>query len=101
MIRSQVMGCGSFLPHTILTNADLAKRVHTSDEWIRERTGIRQRHVVAPGEKTSDLALGAARAALANAKMDAGEIDLDHRRAPPRPTKPFPRRPPLCRRGSA
>ncbi len=76
MIRSQVMGCGSFLPHTILTNADLAKRVHTSDEWIRERTGIRQRHVVAPGEKTSDLALGAARAALANAKMDAGEIDL-------------------------
>ena len=76
MIRSQVMGCGSFLPRTILTNADLAKRVHTSDEWIRERTGIRQRHVVAPGEKTSDLALGAAHAALANAKMDVGEIDL-------------------------
>ncbi len=76
MIRSQVMGCGSFLPRTILTNAELAKRVDTSDEWIRERTGIRQRHIVAKGEMTSDLALHAARNALHDAKIDSGEIDL-------------------------
>ena len=76
MIRSQVMGCGSFLPRTILTNAELAKRVDTSDEWIRERTGIRQRHVVAKGEMTSDLALHAARHALHDAKIDSDEIDL-------------------------
>ncbi len=76
MIRSQIMGCGAFLPRTVLTNAELAKRVDTSDEWIRERTGIHQRHVVAKGEKTSDLALNAARAALASAKMDVGELDM-------------------------
>ena len=76
MIRSQVMGCGAFLPRTILTNAELAKRVDTSDEWIRERTGIRQRHIVAKGEKTSDLALHSARTALHDAKIAANEIDL-------------------------
>ena len=76
MIRSQIMGCGAFLPHTVLTNAELAKRVDTSDDWIRERTGIRQRHVVAAGEKTSDLAFHAARAALTNAHMHASDIDL-------------------------
>ena len=76
MIRSQVMGCGSFLPRTILTNAELAKRVDTSDEWIRERTGIRQRHIVAKGEMTSDLALHAARHALHDSKIDSDEIDL-------------------------
>ena len=76
MIRSQIMGCGAFLPRTVLTNAELAKRVDTSDEWIRERTGIHQRHIVAKGEKTSDLALHAARAALASAKMDVGELDM-------------------------
>ncbi|HVE02468.1 MAG TPA: beta-ketoacyl-ACP synthase III [Rhizomicrobium sp.] len=76
MIRSHVMGCGSFLPRTILTNAELAKRVDTSDEWIRERTGIQQRHIVAKGEMTSDLALQAARNALHDAKIDAHDLDL-------------------------
>jgi 3-oxoacyl-[acyl-carrier-protein] synthase III len=76
VIRSQIVGCGAYLPQTVLTNAELARRVDTSDEWIRERTGIRQRHVVREGEKTSDLALEAARKALTSAGMDAGEIDL-------------------------
>ncbi|MGZ6021533.1 MAG: beta-ketoacyl-ACP synthase III [Rhizomicrobium sp.] len=70
------MGCGAYLPRTVLSNAELAKRVDTSDEWIRERTGIHQRHIVAKGEKTSDLALHAARAALASAKMDVDELDM-------------------------
>ncbi len=76
MIRSQIVGCGAYLPQTVLTNAELARRVDTSDEWIRERTGIHQRYVARDGEKTSDLALEAARKALASAGMDAGEIDL-------------------------
>ncbi|HXC57369.1 MAG TPA: beta-ketoacyl-ACP synthase III [Rhizomicrobium sp.] len=76
MIRSQIVGCGAYLPETVLTNEELARRVDTSDEWIRERTGIRQRHIVRDGEKTSDLALQASRNALASAGMDAGEIDL-------------------------
>ena len=70
------MGIGARLPETIMTNDDLAKKVDTSDEWIRERTGIRQRHIVKDGEKTSDLALAAGRAALQDAGIDAGEIDL-------------------------
>jgi 3-oxoacyl-[acyl-carrier-protein] synthase-3 len=76
MIRSKIIGTGSFLPQTILTNADLAKRVDTSDEWIRERTGIIQRHIAGEGEKTSDLALAAGRAALKDAGIGAGELDL-------------------------
>jgi len=76
VIRSHVMGCGSFLPRTVLSNAELAKRVDTSDEWIRERTGIQQRHIVAKGELTSDLALQAARNALHDAKIDAHDLDL-------------------------
>ena len=56
MLRSVVLGCGSYLPERILTNADLAKTVDTSDEWIVQRTGIRERHIAAPGEVTSDLA---------------------------------------------
>jgi 3-oxoacyl-[acyl-carrier-protein] synthase-3 len=76
VIRSQVLGLGAYLPETILTNAELAKRVDTSDEWIRERTGIRQRHIVKDGEKTSDLALQACRNALMDAGIDAGEVDL-------------------------
>jgi len=76
VIRSHVMGCGSFLPRTILTNAELANRVDTSDEWIRERTGIQQRHIVAKGEMTSDLALQAARHALHDAKIEANDLDL-------------------------
>ncbi len=76
MIRSRIIGSGAYLPKAILTNDDLAKRVDTSDEWIRERTGIRQRHIVSAGETTSDLAVEAARAALLNAGIDANELDL-------------------------
>jgi 3-oxoacyl-[acyl-carrier-protein] synthase-3 len=75
-IRSVVLGCGSYLPQQILTNAELAKRIDTSDEWIVQRTGIRQRHIAAEGEFTSHLALHAARAALANADVDPQSIDL-------------------------
>jgi 3-oxoacyl-[acyl-carrier-protein] synthase-3 len=76
VIRARVIGCGSFLPDNIVTNDDLAKRIDTSDEWIRERTGIRQRHIAGEGEKTSDLAVAAARAAIADAGIDAGELDM-------------------------
>ena len=76
MIRSRVIGCGSCLPSNVVTNDDLAKRVDTSDAWIRERTGITQRYIAVDGEKTSDLALGAARAALIDAGIDAGELDM-------------------------
>jgi 3-oxoacyl-[acyl-carrier-protein] synthase-3 len=76
MIRARIIGIGACLPTNIVTNDDLAKKVDTSDEWIRERTGIRQRHIALPGEKTSDLALGAARAALIDAGIDAGELDM-------------------------
>lgn len=76
MIRSVVAGVGSYLPERILTNAELAQQVDTSDEWIVERTGIRQRHIAADGEKTSDLALKAAQAALDHAGMTAQDIDL-------------------------
>ncbi|MFD1330658.1 beta-ketoacyl-ACP synthase III [Methylopila musalis] len=75
-LRSVVLGCGSYLPAEALTNAELAKTVDTSDEWIVQRTGIRERHVAAPGEMTSDLAVAAARAALADAGIDASDIDL-------------------------
>jgi 3-oxoacyl-[acyl-carrier-protein] synthase-3 len=76
VIRTRVIGNGAYMPANIVTNDDLAKRVDTTDEWIRERTGIRQRHIVAEGEKTSDLALAAARAALADAGVDASALDL-------------------------
>jgi len=75
-IRSVVLGCGAYLPQQILTNADLATRLDTSDEWIVQRTGIRQRHIAAEGEFTSHLAIHAARSALANAGIDAQAIDL-------------------------
>ncbi|MBL4864648.1 MAG: ketoacyl-ACP synthase III [Rhodobiaceae bacterium] len=74
--RSVIAGVGSYLPERIVTNDDLAKFVDTSDEWIVERSGIRQRHMVADGQFTSDLAIEAAKAALKNANMDAQEIDL-------------------------
>jgi 3-oxoacyl-[acyl-carrier-protein] synthase-3 len=75
-IRSVVLGCGSYLPQRVLTNAELATRIDTSDEWIVQRTGIRQRHIAAEGEFTSHLAINAARAALADAGVDAQSIDL-------------------------
>ncbi len=76
VMRSVVLGCGAYLPSCVVTNADLAKTLDTSDEWIVQRTGIRERRVAAPGEYTSDLAVHAARAALANAGVEAGSIDL-------------------------
>ncbi|HRF10421.1 MAG TPA: beta-ketoacyl-ACP synthase III [Xanthobacteraceae bacterium] len=76
VFRSVVRGVGSYLPARTLTNAELADMVDTSDEWIVQRTGIRERHIAAKGEKTSDLAIAAAKAALANAGMSVDEIDL-------------------------
>jgi 3-oxoacyl-[acyl-carrier-protein] synthase-3 len=76
MRRSIIKGVGSYLPSKILTNDDLAQLVDTSDAWIVERTGIRERRIAAPGEATSDLALAAAKAALADAGTEAGRIDL-------------------------
>lgn len=75
-IRSVVLGCGSYLPERILTNAELALKVDTSDEWIVQRTGIRQRHIAADGEFTSHLAIKAAQAAIAHAGIDVQSIDL-------------------------
>ncbi|GEC15481.1 beta-ketoacyl-ACP synthase III [Nitrobacter winogradskyi] len=75
-IRSVVLGCGSYLPQRVLTNSELATRVDTSDEWIVQRTGIRQRHIAAEGEFTSHLAIHAANAALAHAGIEAQSIDL-------------------------
>ncbi|MCK0197734.1 ketoacyl-ACP synthase III [Ancylobacter sp. 6x-1] len=74
--RSVVRGIGSYLPARTLTNADLAQMVDTSDEWIVQRTGIRERHIAAEGEVTSDLAIHAARAALADAGLSGDDIDL-------------------------
>jgi len=73
---SRIAGTGSYLPAQILTNDELAKRVDTNDEWIRTRTGIRQRHIAAAGEQTSDLALRAARQALAAAEIAPADVDL-------------------------
>lgn len=75
-IRSVVLGCGSYLPEQVVTNAQLAARIDTSDEWIVQRTGIRERHVAAEGEFTSHLALKAAQAALTDAGVDAQSIEL-------------------------
>ena len=76
MIYSRIVGTGSYLPENVVTNADLEKIVDTTDEWIRERTGIRQRHVALAGQTTSDLAVEAAKRAMAAAGVEASEIDL-------------------------
>jgi len=76
VMRSYIAGCGSYLPSRIVTNDELATRVDTSDEWIVERTGIRQRHVAAEGEKTSDLAIAAVRQALEKAGVAGDSVDL-------------------------
>src|SRR5437762_5575651 len=73
---SRIAGTGRYLPAHVLTNDALAERVATSDEWIRTRTGIRQRHIAADGEQTSDLALAAARIALQQAGIAAANLDL-------------------------
>ncbi|WP_342728737.1 beta-ketoacyl-ACP synthase III [Bradyrhizobium sp. B097] len=75
-IRSVVLGCGSYLPERVLTNAELASRIDTSDDWIVQRTGISERHIAADDEFTSHLAINAARAALADANIDPQSIDL-------------------------
>src|SRR5438270_7510342 len=76
ILRSQVAGCGAYLPERIITNCELAGRLDTSDEWIRQRTGIGERRVAAPGELTSDLAFRAAQRALASAGMNGNDLDL-------------------------
>ena len=75
-LRYQVAGCGAYLPERIITNYELADRLDTSDEWIRQRTGIGERRVAAPGELTSDLAVRAAERALTNAGISGSDLDL-------------------------
>ena len=76
MSYSRIVGTGSCLPGKVVTNQELAQRVDTSDEWIRTRTGIRQRHIAEPGQTASDLALHASRAALEAAGVRAADLDL-------------------------
>ena len=76
MTQSILRGVGSYLPEKILTNRDLEETIDTTDEWIKERTGISQRHVAAQNEYTSDLAVIAAKSALSNAEMSTQDIDL-------------------------
>jgi 3-oxoacyl-[acyl-carrier-protein] synthase-3 len=73
---SRIAGTGSQLPDKVVTNHDLEKTIETNDQWIRERTGIRERRVAVDGETTGTLALGACRKALEAAAVDPGEIDL-------------------------
>jgi 3-oxoacyl-[acyl-carrier-protein] synthase-3 len=76
MVRTVIKGCGGYLPARVLTNADLAKIVDTSDSWITERTGIKQRHIAADGELTSTMGTAAARLALDDAGLAPEDIDL-------------------------
>jgi 3-oxoacyl-[acyl-carrier-protein] synthase III len=76
MIYSRIVGTGSYLPPRVMTNADFAARLETSDAWIRERTGIAQRHIADASQASSDLALEASRAALAAAGVPAADLDL-------------------------
>jgi 3-oxoacyl-[acyl-carrier-protein] synthase-3 len=76
MINARIAGTGSYLPQKVVTNLDLEKTMDTSDAWIQERTGIRQRHIAADGENSSDMGLAAARKAIEMAEIDASEIDL-------------------------
>jgi 3-oxoacyl-[acyl-carrier-protein] synthase-3 len=76
MIYSRIVGTGSYLPPRVVTNAEFAARLDTSDEWIRERTGIAQRHIADESQSSSDLALEASRAALAAAGIRAEELDM-------------------------
>jgi 3-oxoacyl-[acyl-carrier-protein] synthase III len=75
-LRSQVAGCGAYLPERVITNHELASRLDTSDDWIRQRTGIGERRIAAPGELTSDLAFRAAEVALVSAGMSGSDLDL-------------------------
>jgi 3-oxoacyl-[acyl-carrier-protein] synthase-3 len=89
MIYARIAGTGSYLPEKIVTNKDLEASIETSDEWIAERTGIRQRHIAADGEYSSDMGLAAARKAIEMADIDTSEIDLIIV-ATTTPTKTFP-----------
>jgi 3-oxoacyl-[acyl-carrier-protein] synthase-3 len=75
-VRAVAIGCGAYLPSRILTNAQLSKTLETSDEWIAQRTGIRQRHIAAEGEVTSDMGLAASQQALEMAGIGPEEVDL-------------------------
>ena len=75
-IRSVILGCGGYLPERVLTNDDLAQMIDTTDAWITERTGIKQRHIAAEGEFTSDMALAACEQALERSGLRASDIDL-------------------------
>jgi 3-oxoacyl-[acyl-carrier-protein] synthase-3 len=75
VVRAIAIGCGHYLPERIVTNDELAQRIDTSDEWIRTRTGIRQRHIAAEGERTSDLAIAAALKAMAAAGIEGQDLD--------------------------
>ena len=74
-LRAVPVGCGHYLPERVVPNSEFEKTLDTSDEWIRARTGIERRHFAAPGQKTSDLAIAAARAALADAGLTGADID--------------------------
>jgi len=76
MNHSKIIGTGSYLPEKILTNKELESSLDTTDEWITSRTGIKERHIAGPGEKTSDLAYEAALKAIASANITPGDIDL-------------------------
>jgi 3-oxoacyl-[acyl-carrier-protein] synthase-3 len=76
VIHTRIAGLGHYLPEHIMTNADLEKMVDTSDQWIQERTGIRERHIAAPDETSSSLGTRAAQMALEHARIDAADIDL-------------------------
>ena len=76
MIRTRILGTGSYAPARVLTNRDLEQMVATTDEWIVQRTGIRERHIAADGEVTSDMAVAAARVALAQAETEPGDVDI-------------------------
>ena len=76
MLRSKVLGCGSYLPEKVLTNHELSETVDTNNDWIVERTGITKRHIAAENELTSDLAVAAAKRAISSAKVDIEDIDL-------------------------
>lgn len=76
MIRSAIIGCGSYSPHKVMKNTDLEGVVETSDEWIVQRTGIRQRHIVSEGETTADIGEKAARAALVDAGVAVDDLDM-------------------------
>jgi len=76
MTYSRIAGTGSYLPEKVVTNKDLEKTMDTSDEWIRERTGIRRRHIAADGERCSDMALAAAYQAMEMAEIEPADLDL-------------------------